>query len=139
MNKGYVYSGLIRLEELKKIINELFKDQNTYYTGYNLESYKISSGLPDEIFESCQVFSEEAELRWERTDNLYRVTLLAVKPVSIKELKLVEGEWLIEDSGSSFYLDKHLRNLVERITYNIYYRNSEATFISLRGFKRETK
>lgn len=101
MNEGYVYAGTLEVEELERIIKELFSEEGAFYIKEEIDDYQIYEGLPEhgEIPKKGRIFSDKGEVRWEeRNDGKLGVLILAEEaletlPIGIAE---VNGDWAVE-------------------------------------------
>ncbi len=132
---SYVYTGILDYNNLKNILEQLFKEQNTIHVLYELDSYQINKGLPVNIADNGFIFSKNMELRWFKKDaKNYSVLLLADESVTCNYLKSTENEWSTKPLGSplGFHFEKESPNIDTKIKLLEFYKNGEATFTSLR-------
>lgn len=145
--KGFVYYGSLDAENLKKFIEDFFKNQQTIcHIAKDIDIYELKEGLPLKITKMGQVFSEKGELRWKENRGEYSVTLLTENEMNDMHLGLtrVEGNWIT--SKKEYLLvrsdaphispkfDKYPKG-ARYLEVSIYYKNGAATFVSPRRFK----
>lgn len=135
--KGYVYTGQLDSETLKRLIQSL---PNAILLSWDLSQLDFSGDLRDA---GC-AFNSKTEIRWQRVGDIFRVLVLSDDERPNIGFELVQGDWRIQDGKTTtISMNDHqfspqfekyptVNTASASLNYKVFYRYNIAMFVSPR-------
>jgi hypothetical protein len=142
--KGFVYKGQMHTARLYELAERVLAEPSFYLTE-DLDDYRPGIGVPSDLKRKGRLFSENAELRYERADDGFACFLLTENSSFSPQppLTRLPGEWevvgreqLLVDAHAPYVKPQFSTypNSAKRVSVYVYSQQGISRFTRLRRF-----
>jgi hypothetical protein len=144
--KGFIYKGCLDEADLRELVSQIFEDVAVFYIIEALDDYCPGSGLPDDFKRKGRLFAEAAELRYERTGDIFVCLLLTESEMPFhagSTFVSVPGDWEAIEAEQMLVSPsaQHVKPLftdypggARRVSVCVYHEQGISRFTRLKGF-----